>query len=467
MSKVLLINPDYYDDVFAQAKVRAAISRGIMPLGLLCVAAPLLQDKHDVRLLNLNLQYQQDDYLHKVIAEFAPDIVGITSTTPLIKKAYALADIVKRHNPSTLVVAGGPHPSALPEEVLRESRIDCVVVGEGEYAINRILADGLSTSIPNLYFKRDGQIVKSDSLGCTTLTLDVLPYPAYDLLDVGKYRQPGISSRRNPVAYMETSRGCYGRCIYCNKNIHGFKVRQKSAGRVVDEMERILKLGFREIQIIDDIFTANKKRAHTICEAILARGLKFPWYPRGGLRVDTVDVELLKIMKKAGCYRVPFGIESGSQRILEVIDKKITLEQAEKAVRAAKDAGLETECYFMIGLPTETEDDIKKSIDFAIRLNPDYCKFALTIPLPGTPMFDQMEQKGQIKTKEWEKFVFSTNPAELYTHDTLPSATMDRYLELSHRKFYWRLSYVVKAILRTIRNGTFVEHVKATFKTRW
>lgn len=467
MSRILLINPDYYHDIFSKSKVRAAISRGTPPLGLLCVASPLLSAGHEVKVLNLNLLHNPNMYLYMELNEFNPDFVGITSTTPLIKKAYQLATTIKKHNNEIIIVAGGPHPSALPEDVLHESEIDCVVVGEGDFVLKMIVEKGLSPFVPNIYYKQDGAIIKSTVQGYVTEDLDTLPYPAYELLEVDKYFQPGISSRRQPVGYLETSRGCYAKCTYCNKNIHGYKVRQKSPMRVVDEMERMLRIGFQEIHLIDDIFTANKRRVYTICEEILRRKLGFPWYPRGGLRVNGVNLELLKMMKKAGCYRIPFGIESGSQRIIDVINKKTTLEQAERAVKSAKEAGLETECYFMIGLPTETEEDIQKSIDFAIKLDPDYVKFAITIPLPGTVMFDEMLANGQLKTRDWGKYTFSTSPKELYGHDVLSGDVIDRYLDISYRKFYFRPGYILRMIYKTVLNGTIFEHAKALFKTRW
>lgn len=467
MAKVILINPNYQEDIFSKSKAGAAISRGTTPLGLACIAAPLLSGAHSVKILNLNIVDKPEEYLQNELKEFSPDFVGITSTTPLIKKVYKIAAIVKKVNREIVIVAGGPHPSALPEDVLTESEIDCVIKGEGDFILKMIAEKGLSPSIPNIFYKKDGEVIKSEIQDDFIKDLDSLPFPAYELFDIKSYYQPVISSKKAPLGYLETSRGCYSKCIFCNKNIHGYKVRMKSLTKVVDEMERMLKIGFKEIHIIDDIFTADMKRAYNICEEILRRGLKFPWYPRGGIRVDRVSLELLRIMKRAGCYRVPFGIESGSQRILDVINKKITLEQAERAVSLAKEAGLEIECYFMLGHPTETEEDIKKSLDFAIKLDPHYAKFAITIPLPGTPMFDKMIENGQIKTRDWDKYNFSVSPKELYNHDTLSWELIDKYYNVSHRKFYFRLSYILKMVYKTALDGTIFGHIKAFFKTKW
>lgn len=467
MANIMLINPDYYEAIFSKSKVRSAISPGTPSLGLACIAAPLLEKKHNVKILNLNLVEKPDEYLQETVREFKPDLVGLTSTTPLIKRVYRLAELIKKIDSAIGIVVGGPHPSALPKDVLAESRIDCAVTGEGDFIFRSIVENGISAATPNIAYKKDGKVIVSEKQDDFIGDLDTLPFPAYELFDIKKYRQPLISSRTAPVGYLETSRGCYGRCIFCNKNIHGHRMRMKSPDRVIEEIKRMLSLGFKEIHIIDDIFTANMKRAYEICDKIIKNKLNFPWYPRGGIRVDRVSPELLRIMKKAGCYRIPFGVESGSQRLIDVVKKDISLEEAERAVAMAKKEGLETECYFMLGLPTETEDDIKKTIDFSIKLDPDYAKFAITIPLPGTKMFEEMQARGQIKTRDWDKYNFAISPKELYDHDTLSWETIEKYYNISHRKFYFRPAYLFRMVTKTIANGTLLAHIKAFLKTRW
>jgi anaerobic magnesium-protoporphyrin IX monomethyl ester cyclase len=466
MSKVLLVNPNYYDQIFGRASVRAAISRSVMPLGLVTVAAPLLRAGHDVRILDLNLVDGSARELESALREFEPDLVGITATTPLIASAYKLAATIKTHRSDLPVIAGGAHPSALPMEVLTESVFDGVVQGEGDLTLLEILEQGADAALPGYYYKTSG-VVAAPPEPRAPAVLDDLPFPAYEMLDIQRYRQPRIMTRRTPVGYMETSRGCYGRCVYCNKNINGYKLRFKSPERVVDQIEHMLNLGFAEVQITDDIFTADMDRAAKVCEEILRRGLKFPWYPRGGLRVDRVNLELLKLMKRAGCYRIPFGVESGSQRILDSIKKGITVEQAQSAVKAARQAGLETECYFMIGLPGEDESDIQKSMALAIDLDPDYAKFALTIPLPGTPMFSKIEEEGRLLTRDWSKYTFSTPPGEIYRHDTLPAEVMARYANIAQRRFYFRTGHVLRLVAGSLKQGTFFAHLKAFFQTKW
>lgn len=464
--KVLLINSNYFDDVYGESKQRAVLPRGIPVLGFACLAAPLVKSGFSINIIDLNLFDNPEEILAASLRELRPDVIGLTATTAVVHKIVDIAKVARSIIPNVTIVAGGPHPTAVPDDLLKNSQIDIVVSGEGDRIFKSIVEGQDLKVIPNIYYKVNGRIAHSDILDTAIEDLDSLEFPAYFLYDIHKYTASKIFARKSPLAFIETSRGCYSHCVYCNKNIHGYKLRQKSPKRVVDEMEYLLKLGFKEIHIIDDVFTADMKRAYEICEEILRRGMKFPWYPRGGIRVDRVNKELLRIMKKSGCYRVPFGIESGSQRVLDAIKKRITLKQAENAVRIAKEAGLEVECYFMIGLPTETEKDILSSISFAKKLDPNYLKFAITLPFPGTEMFDEMVKGNRIKSFNWPDYNFSA-PRNVYEHDTLSWRRIDYFYAKCHRDFYLRPSYIAKSLYRSIRSGQFIEHLQALLATRW
>lgn len=464
--KILLINADYFEEVYGRSRQKGALSRGIPILGLACIAAPLIQRGHDVTILDLNLYRDSKGVLAERLREIKPDVIGLTATTAVVHKIVAIASTVKKILPRATVVAGGPHPTAVPEDLLKSSDIDIVVQGEGDKIFHSIVESQDLKDIPNIYYKTNGVIARSIFIDSGIKDLDSLEFPAYFLYDIQKYIMPKIFARKSPLAVMETSRGCYSHCIYCNKNIHGYKLRQKSPKRVVDEMEYLLKLGFNEIHIVDDCLTADMQRAFEICEEILRRRLKFPWYPRGGLRVDRVNRELLGIMKRAGCYRIPFGVESGSQRVIDVIKKKITLQQAEDAVRFSKESGLEVECYFMIGLPTETKEDILKSITFARKLDPDYVKFAITLPFPGTELFDTMVKNNCIKSFRWSEYNFATR-RNIYQHDNLSWEEIEHYYAKCHRDFYLRPTYIMKSIYRSIKNGQFLALSETFLKTNW
>lgn len=464
--KVLLINSNYFEDVYGKSKQRAVLPRGIPVLGFACIAAPLAKLGFNISILDLNFYDNPKEVLIERLKELRPDVIGLTATTAVVNKIIDIAKAARSIIPDVTIVAGGPHPTAAPGDLLKNSDIDIVVSGEGDMVFQSIVEGQDLNGIPNIYYKDNGEIAHSDILDTAVEDLDSLEFPAYFLYDIHKYTASKIFARKSPLAFMETSRGCYSHCVYCNKNIHGYRLRQKSPKRVVDEMEYLLKLGFNEIHIIDDVFTADMKRAYAICEEILRRGLKFPWYPRGGIRVDRVNRELLAIMKKSGCYRIPFGIESGSQRVIDAVKKRITLEQAENAVRLSKEVGLEVECYFMIGLPTETEKDILSSISFARKLDPDYLKFAITLPFPGTEMFDEMVKNNRIKSLNWADYNFSA-PRNVYEHDTLSWKQIEYFYAKCHRDFYLRPAYIMKSLYRSIKNGQFIAHSQAFLSTRW
>ena len=466
MAKVLFINPNYYFLVYQNARIKAGMTSGIVPIGLLCLAAAARQAGNIVDLLDLNVSDEPDKCLNAKISEFAPDVVGITAVTPTILAASKIAKIIKNVSPHTKIIVGGPHSTAMPQETLRLGGFDAVCVGEGEHVIARFIENPY-TSIPGLWRIENDVIIPSCEMNPGISDLDLLPMPAYDYLDPSKYNFSDINSRNNPTGTMESSRGCYANCVYCNKLIHGKKMRFKSVQRVVDEMEFLISRGFREIGFYDDCFSADISRAISICEEILRRGINITWTPVGGLRVDRVTRDLLKIMKKSGCYRTPFGVESGSQKVLNRIQKRITLDQAENAVAIAKESGMETFVYFMLGLPGETEEDIIQTIKFAKKINPHYAKFPFTIPFPGTAFFNELHEEKRIKTYDWEKYIFSTPIHEIYDHENLSWPVLQKYEKMAYREFYFRASYIAMMTRHTLREGTFGAHLKAFLKTSW
>jgi len=236
-----------------------------------------------------------------------------------------------------------------------------------------------------------------------------------------------------------------------------------SPERVIEEIKYMLNLGYREIRFVDDMFTTNMKRAKRICEMILQQGLRFPWTLAAGLRVDCVDEEFLVLAKKAGLYQVSFGFESGDQKCLDSIDKGITVGQSGRGMEMAKKAGLETVGFFMFGLPAETENSMKKTIDFALKLMPDFAKVTITMPLPDTRLFRDYEEKGLIKSKDWTKYKLHGG-GDTYEHPTLSHELMEEYYNLFYRKFYINPRYVARRARISLRRGTFL--VEAYFGAR-
>lgn len=413
-ARLLLVNPPY-----EAVGVSESVSSVSVTLALAMLAGLCRRHGREVRILDLNLSSRWEEVYEAELRRFAPDTVGITFTTPMAPLAARLATWTKEAGNIT-VLGGGPHATALPSETLRSGPFDAVALGEAEVCFERMLTEGRFDGIEGWTTRR----TLTPSAGPLVEDLDDLPFAAVDLFEVERYVYPARACRKNPVCLLETSRGCYARCTFCNKNIFGFKIRRKSPGRVVDEMEHILSCGYGEIHLADDLFTADMRHAEAVCREILRRGVRFPWVPRSGLRVDRVSPQLLRLMAEAGCYHIPFGIESGNQEILDRIKKGITLEQVRQAVRYAKDAGMQTTGYFMVGMPGETIRTMRATLEFATNLELDYVKVGVCVPLPGTPMFTELEQAGRIRTRRWDLYTYATAPWDLVdsaevTHEVL------------------------------------------------
>lgn len=464
MTDVILINPAYSRLIYAKAKIKAGVP--INPvLNLALLASLPLEKGFKLKILDMNVLEDPDYCLKHTIREEGPRFVGITFTTPLFFEAKRIAGIIKDLGINTTLVAGGPHATTFPEELLNESEFDIVAIGEADFVIKELLESPLG-DVKGIVFKNNGKIIRTPPRELIE-NLDNLPFPAWGLYDLKKYHKPSLSCLKSPPGYIETSRGCPWGCVFCNKNIQGRRFRPKSAKRVVDEIEQMLSMGFKEINFLDDTFSTDLNRAKLICEEIIKRGLKFPWHPLNGMRVDRLDRELLSLMKRSGCYKASFGIESGNEEVLKNINKGISLGQAERAVRWAKGVGLETFGYFMLGLPGETERTMQDTINFAKKLKLDIAKFNITIPLPGTEIFNIWEKQGHIKTKDWSKYNFYSPYNIIYDHPTLSHDILKRYYRKAYLSFYFSLSFLVRRLMGGIKRKTVLRDIKLFFQTSW
>ena len=464
MTDAILINPAYSRLIYTKAKIKTGVP--INPvLNLAMLASLPLEKGFKVKILDMNVLEDPDQILRQAIIEESPRLVGITFTTPLFSEAKRIAGLIKKLNLNTTLVAGGPHATTFPEELLNESEFDIVAIGEADFAIKELL-ESSPGDVEGVVFKKDGKIIRTPTRQVLE-NLDNLPFPAWGLYDLRKYNKPSLSCLKSPPGYLETSRGCPWGCIFCNKNIQGKKFRPKSAKRVVDEIEHMLKTGFREINFLDDTFSTDLDRAKLICVEIIKRGLKFPWHPLNGMRVDRVDQELLMLMKRSGCYKASFGIESGNEQVLKNINKGISLGQAERAVRWAKEIGLETFGYFMLGLPGETERTLQDTINFAKKLKLDIAKFNITIPLPGTEIFNVWDKLGAIKTRDWAKYNFYSPYEVIYNHPTLSHGVLERYYRKAYLSFYFSFLFLVRRLLGGIKRKTILRDIKLFFQTNW
>ena len=452
MKDVLLINPPSAFGTYKGTKMALYVQ--VYPvLSLACLAARLRQKGFSVSILDLGIENNPFQALGRVLDESKPRIVGVTATTPLFSEAEQISTIVReRLGQEARIVLGGPHASALPEECLKLSAFDIVVVGEGDDTIVEIAEGRDLADIKGIYYK-EGEEILSTAPRERIKDLDSLPFPALDLFDIKRYKSSKLVARKSPFSDLMTSRGCVFNCSFCGKKVFGRRFIPQSPERVIDEIKYTLGLGFREIRNVDDNFTANMGRAKRICELILKQGLHFPWTLAGGIRVDCVDEEFLTLAKRAGLYQVSFGFESGDQECLDSIGKGITLEQSIRAMEMVKKVGLESVGFFMLGLPAETEESMKKTIDFAVKLMPDFAKVTILVPIPDSPVFSEWEKEGLIRSRDWSQYKLH-GAGVVYQHPNLSHETMRRYYELFYRRFYLNPRYLFRRAQIGLYRGT-------------
>ena len=463
MFDILLINPPILNP--GKVKKIRAISP---PVGILSLAAYLEDKGLYVRVLDLALQPELYDTLKN---EFdAPGrIVGITSTTNTIGSALDVAKIVKQYNPDSFVVLGGPHPSILPEDVLSNREVDCVVIGEGELSLYNLTSSYKQGSdwkaTPGIAFNDVNRVIINPQTNYVD-NLDSIPFPARHLVPFKQYRSSAISHKRTPSTCVITSRGCPYKCTFCSNPVHGRKVRSRSPENVIEEL-KLLKRDFRirDITFWDDTFTVSKKRVESICRLIIEENLDLTWSCAS--RVDTISPDLLKIMKEAGCWLISFGIESGVGRLREKIHKGITEEQIFRAFKSCKQAGIETRAFFMLGLPTETVEESEATLSFAKKLNPDFLQFTLTVPYPGSELYNEALSEGWIPP-DWGEFQTYPEDKPVY----VPTGRLPNELrEMQNKAFkstYFRPSYILKRLWKIRSWDELLEHSKVFLNMlRW
>lgn len=451
--KCALIIPAWLpEDIFSQKTAGSQINYW-QPLGTLYVAAAMQQAGHEVRFFNgAFLDHAQ---IMKGIEAFAPEVVGLYSTTFGWHKATWTAGEIKKLDPKIFVAVGGPYAIALQEKCLEDCEfIDGVVTGEGEFTMIEILArlnsGGDLAGVKGAVYRQNGKIIKNPPRPLIT-DLDSLPFPARELLgNASKYIPPPATYRRKPVAVIMTARGCNRNCLYCFQidryRKHG--VRYRSVANVMEEIELVLKQGYREIKFIDDTLAADYDRAMAIAQEIKTRGLDFTWFTSAC--VNQVDEQLLQAFKEAGCWAILFGAESGVQKDLNAIRKGITPSQIRRAVKTAKKVGLTVYTPFLFGIPGQTFEDGLKSIEFACELDPDIANFHAITPFPGTDLYDNIEQYGTM-SDDLSDFTYQGAAFVPYTMTREEIATLR---QLAFKKFYSRPSYLFRRLtqLRTLND---------------
>lgn len=438
--KVLLIDPPFYRFI--------GYYNRYFPIGISYLAAVLKNDGHEVLIYDADcnenpskmdfarLEDSYPDYLKSLkdenrpilqeirhtVSSFKPDIVGISVWTTFAASAFKIASICKDLNKDIPVVMGGPHISIKYDEVMKICPdVDFLIRGEGEKSFVELVkalkakATGLSaishelSTIQGISYRHNGRIIHNP-LGEFIKDLDSIPFPARDLL-LNKH-----SYNSEDMGLLMTSRGCPYNCSYCATSIWERKTRYRSVNNVIDEIKLVIdKYGTRQFTFKDDSFTVNRKRVIELCDRLIGEKIKINW--DCNTRVNLVDEELLKKMKKAGCNSIKVGIEVGSKRILKLIGKGITFEQCRKAAKVFRKVGIHWTGYFMMGLPSETKEDVYQTLKFMKELRPDYASISVYEPFPGTELFEMGIEKSLVQDKRTLTDFYNISPKYYYVKD--------------------------------------------------
>lgn len=423
------------------------------PLGLLYIATYLREKNKDVeiKLLDCNNLRISYDEIAKIVEEYQPSVLGITTYTVCLVDTYKVVSLVRQVIKDVKVVLGGPHTFVWGKETIARPDVDYICVGEGEEAFDKLIRalieGGDTNNIDGIYSKSNIDNFPSDARlpKAHIKDLNSLPILDYSFLDKDIYFS--TVGREKNVATMLTSRGCPHLCTFCD--VPSKKYRPRTWESIFEELDIRVKEGYKEIFLYDDTFNLTAQRVIEFCEILLTKEYKIRWSFRG--RSNSTTREMLVIAKKAGCERIHFGIETGTNAGLEILKKGNTVENTIKAIKWCRELGIKTIGDFMIGLPFEkSPDDVKNNVKSLIRMNPDYAQFNIFQPIPGTPIYEDGVREKVVDPQTWRNYV--NNPTkdfrpQLWTQH-MDRETLSSLYKWSYNKFYIRPT----CILNTLRS---------------
>lgn len=464
--RVALINP----------KFRLPIdTRTTAHLGLAYLSAMSEQRGDEVVVFDSDVEREP---VTAFIQRFRPHIIGITANTPQVKQAWRTAKAIKEIHDCPIVL-GGPHVSVLPEESCEKPYVDIVVRGEGEetwidicgrvenflrehpeynpeaggtfrteafmHAENEIFADCTGVT----YKTSDGQIHNNADRN-PIADLDSLPWPAYHLFKMDRYTnlQPATDHVDGARSFsILTSRGCPYRCTFCSQSIMPIKWRSRSPESVLAEWRHLVEdLDAQEIGVLDDSANIRVRRLEELANLLIENNLNHvPWIFVNGIRANLASKELLLLLKRAGLKRTAFGVETGDPEILKSIDKKIDLDTIRQAFKNAKEVGLETIAFMIIGLPGETRETMQNSINFAIEIDPMIANFSMMTPYPGTKVYEIVKRQGRFLINDWEDYVFFEQQAR-YEMGEMTAELVEEMYRKAYRQFYLRPAPIMRRL---------------------
>jgi anaerobic magnesium-protoporphyrin IX monomethyl ester cyclase len=454
MKVALILPPITLEERYNKAIVHVAGS--LPPLGLLSIATVLKNAGHEVIVLDGTMLSHAEIMLK--IEGFQPQILGITAMTIMWQKAKILILELKKRWPALNIIVGGVHASIIREKALLEiPDIDAVAWGEGEFSMLEYVghcARGESARpIDGIAFRtKDAIVVGKDREPIKDL--DTLPVPDRSFIPVQKYIGAFEQYRRLPVTNMVTTRGCPFKCLFCLPNLLGSGVRYRSVEKVIEEIKYlILNFGIRDIAFLDDTFTLNRNRVLSLCEHIIKEKLPFIWSAQG--RADCVTAEMLEQMAAAGCWKIFYGVESLVQKNLDTLKKGETVEQIFEAVKLTQKFGIEVEGSFIFGIPGETYQEGRKTIELSKKLGPDYAKFFCL--LPYGQFLAEIDKYGTMVSDVEQDF---TGSAVLFVPYSMTKDQLNELYHMSYLEFYLRPKMIYSKLKKILNPMEFSKSVR-------
>ncbi|HEX55509.1 MAG: hypothetical protein DRO90_00550 [Candidatus Altiarchaeales archaeon] len=429
--KLLLLNPPAREKYVKESRCqhRAAVFQSVYPPLTLAYIASLTRQDNEVRLIDAIGDEISLEKLKRDVEKFDPDLIIVNTTTPTIENDLMVIEKLRGITKAKSAIFG-VHATHFARELIKLPQIDIVIKKEPEITAYELTKKNLE-DVSGIIYKDNGKIRENPDR--EFLNPDELPFPAWDLVDLDNYRMP---IKNEKYVLLSTGRGCPYRCKFCvSQSYYGRRFRKRSVESVIEEIEYVTSLGIRNFFFFVETFTLDRRFVINLCEEIIRRNLNIEWVCNS--RVDTVDVEMLRQMKRAGCWLISFGIESADQRILDNVNKGITVEQSKKAIEITNKVGIATIGHFIFGLPGETQETIKETIEFSKKLPLNFAEFYIATPFPGSELFDELNINP--KGISWNECEYSKNIIN-------KNLDLERVRKKAYVEFYLRPSLFLREL---------------------
>lgn len=465
--RVVLIRPPTRNMIKTEVPAAVGEQMGVLPpLGLMYLQTSLAaRTEHEAVIIDAELDDLSEEALAQRVLALEPGLVGVTSHTHNLVDAVNVIRELKDAAAEIPVCLGGSHANAFPLESLELPGVDYVAIGEGEETLCE-LTDSLAAGrrapegVEGLLYKSNGQVVGTPR---ARVIKDVESLPIPDRRAIEHHRYHYVVGDEAIVSSIISARGCPYNCSFCSTPKGAF--RSRSAESVLEELEQCVELGIKEIYFVDDTFNVSTERVERICDEIVRRGLEVKWSIRA--RINKTTEQMLEKAKAAGCTRIQFGVETSTDEGMEVLRKGITVEQVRQVFKLTRKVGVKSAAYFMIGCPHErTREDVLRTIDFALELDPDFAMFGVFSPYPDTELYRRALDEGVLPADCWREYALAPDSSFLqpFWEEHLPRDELLELVNLAFKRFYLRPRYVIRNLFNLSSPGDLWRKAKAGLK---